>query len=172
MADPTTWPPMKVHPRIVKAGIRDYFVAPWDLACKPRGDSQGIFDQLVKSSTIEELEERLQQYVESYSHWMYEIERNMKIEEVEISRQRHLHYDRKLLQTNADLVSSMERSAFILKSERREAAARKLINFGLEEQGRTGALAGMIFKHLLNVRAGSANQSDLLCDCEICRNPV
>ncbi len=164
---------MKVHPRIVKAGIREYFTAPYNLSFyAKRGDSQGIFNQLVKCLTVAELEEKLPQYVESYSYWMWEIDRNLKIEQQEIARQRHLCFTRKLQISNGDLMDELLRSQMIIKSERREAAARKLINFGLEEQSRIGTLAGMLFKHLLNVHAGSANQSEVLCECDICKNPA
>lgn len=173
MSDPTVWPPMKVHPRIVKAGIREYFTAPYDITFyRPRGDSVGLFNQLVKNSTFEELETKVQQFVETYSHYMWQIEKDMKIEQQEATRQRHLSYDRKLLSTAGDVIHEIVRSQEILKSERKEAAARKRINFALEEQSRIGILTGMLFKHLISVRVTPANRTDDLCDCDICKTPV
>lgn len=166
MSDPCIWPAVQVHPKIVKAGIRQYFALPLPLQLNhQRADSVGLFYRLVSECDLESLEMKMCQFVETYSHWMYTVDRLLKEETKIMCIQMRLD---KMLYSNfgsayrglrpvlahQDVEDVRKQSE---KADRQYDSNRKKLEIAMAEMDRIGPVITMLFRHLIAVRAGDAN---------------
>jgi hypothetical protein len=130
------------HRSIVKMGVDSWFTGPphlWSYQA-PRGDSLSLFNQLVVSLSTEDLLEKRNQMVETYSHYMCQCE--LALEE-ESSFERRIR-----ISTSSE--DDVRMRWHQLKTEKKRMQA-------LAEMDRLGPTICLITQHLNAVTAGDAS---------------
>ena len=130
------------HKHIERMGIDDWFTGPPHsyMGRDIRGDSQALFNRLVMSLGDDELKEKRDQFAESYSHYMKEVETALTNE---------YSYDRLIEKSK-----STEKDVNYRWMQRKWEKKRK---WALAEMDRIGPVICLMTDHIKAVRAGRAN---------------
>lgn len=133
------------HKHIVKAGPENFFHGPPHFwfhkgAESVRGDSRGLFNQLVMSLSTGDLANKRDQLIETYSHYMAEVQTALDRESM---------YDRRILKS--------ESTAQDLHSRWMQRKYEKKRMWAIQEMDRIGPVICLITNHLNAVIAGDAS---------------
>lgn len=137
--------PRRWHKHILKVGIADWFSGPphfWHHKGPEsvRGDSRALFNQLVMSLSNSELINKRDQLVETYSHYM---------NEVEIALDREYSYDRMIAESK-----TVERDVYARWQQNKWQKKRM---WAIAEMDRLGPVICLITNHVNAVTAGDAS---------------
>lgn len=107
-----------------------------------RGDSQALFNRLVMSLSDGDLKDKRDQFAETYSHYMAEVEKALENE---------YHYDRKIERSK-----SSEEDVYSRWHQRKWEKKRK---WAVAEMDRLGPVICLMTDHIRAVAAGRANHT-------------
>jgi len=133
------------HKHIVRAGPENFFHGPPHFwfhkgVESVRGDSRGLFNLLAMSLSTEELANKRDQLIETYSHYMAD---------VETALERESFFDRKMTRTKKP-----EEDVHLRWLQRKYEKKRM---WALQEMDRIGPIICLITNHLNAVIAGDAS---------------
>lgn len=157
--DPICYPAVHIHPKVLKyqIGVRNWFTKASLTPSVVRGDSASLFNQLVSTLNLDALEDKLQQFVESYFSWMKTVEKCQ-------SRTRTLMLQ---MRTNDGKLSRQEDPELKKRLVERENTLKRLDkmndreqNIAVSEMDRLEKIIRQLFLHTAAVRAGLANPID------------
>jgi hypothetical protein len=135
-------PKRRFHKHIERMGIDSWFTGPPHSfnGRDVRGDSQALFNRLVMSLSDSELEAKRDQFVESYSHYMTEVEKALENEYM---------YDR--------MIEKSKESSNDVNFRWQQRKWEKKRKWAISEMDRLGPVICLMTTHILSVRAGIAN---------------
>lgn len=152
-----TIPATKIDPRVLKNGIgvRKWFTTA-SLSSSVRGDSEALFRQLVSTLNLDELEDRLTQYVESYFSWMKKVTSCQERTRVLMLRMRE--NDRALMKETDEALKHrlLEKERSLKQMDKINDIAQ---NLAVSEMDRLEHVIRLLFNHTAGASAGAANPS-------------